>query len=66
MTYDLNARCNGLIDGKVCGRFLKVKAIKSSSVVVTCDDRKCKKDNTIKVVMLSEMLGQKPHNHDEE
>lgn len=60
MTYDLQARCNGMIDGKVCGRFLKVKANASSSVVVTCEDRKCRKDNTIKVVMMSDYTGHSP------
>lgn len=54
--YDIKARCTGLIDNKVCGRFLKVKAIASSEIVVTCEDRKCKADNTIKVVMLSDIV----------
>jgi len=49
MIYDLKVRC------KACDRFLKLKAIKSSGVVVTCTDRKCKKDNTIEVVMLSDL-----------
>ena len=48
MKYDLKARCSS------CERFLKVKAVKSSEFVVTCPDRKCKADNTIKVVMLSD------------
>lgn len=48
MIYDLKARC------KECDRFLKLKASASSEVVVTCPDRKCKKENTIKVVMLSD------------
>lgn len=48
MTYDLKARC------KSCSRFLKIKANASSDVVVTCPDRKCKQENTIKVVMLSD------------
>lgn len=47
-TYDLKVRCSS------CERFIKMKAIKSSEVVVTCSDRKCKSDNTIKVVMLSD------------
>lgn len=59
MSYDIKARCKGTIDGKVCGRFLKVKAIASSEIVVTCSDRKCKHDNTIKVVMLSDYLASK-------
>lgn len=53
-TYDIKARCKGKIDGKPCNRFLKVKAVKSSEVVVTCEDRRCKSDNTIKIVMLSD------------
>lgn len=52
MTYDIKARCQN----KDCRRFLKVKAIASSEVVVTCPDRKCKMENTIKVVMLSDMV----------
>jgi hypothetical protein len=47
-SYDIQARCNS------CTRFLKVKAVKSSEIVITCEDRKCKKDNVIKVVMLSD------------
>lgn len=50
MTYDLKARCTG------CNRFLKVKAMASSEIVVTCEDRRCKKENTIKVVMLSDHI----------
>lgn len=50
MTYDLKARCNS------CSRFLKLKAKASSEIVVTCTDRKCKKENTIKVVMLSDYI----------
>lgn len=65
MIYDIKARCIGKVDGKACGRFLKVKAMGSSSVIVTCEDRKCKYENTIKVVMLSDMVG-KHHNHSEE
>lgn len=54
MIYDLKVRCNS------CDRFLKVKAIASSEVVVTCTDRKCKQDNTIKVVMMSDYFGHVP------
>lgn len=60
MTHDLKLRC------KNCDRFIKLKAIESSEVVVTCTDRKCKSDNTIKVVMLSSMVGQpksEEHSH---
>lgn len=52
MTYDLNVRCNN------CTRFIKMKAKASSEVVVVCQDRKCKQENTIKVVMLSDMYRQ--------
>lgn len=54
MIYDIKARCDS------CDRFLKIKAIKSSKVVITCPDRKCKKENTINVVMLSDYI--KEHN----
>lgn len=47
--YDLKVRCTN------CSRFLKLKASASSEVAVTCPDRKCKVENTIKVVMLSDM-----------
>jgi hypothetical protein len=50
MSYDLKARC------KNCDRFLKIKAVASSEIVVTCTDRKCKSDNKIKVVLLSDMV----------
>lgn len=50
MTYDLKARCTN------CERFLKLKAKASSEIVVTCPDRKCKKENTIKVVMLTDYI----------
>ena len=52
--YDLKARCSS------CSRFLKIKASASSEVVVTCTDRKCKAENSIKVVMITDYL---PHNH---
>ena len=57
MTYDLKARCNS------CSRFLKLKAKASSEIVVTCTDRKCKKENTIKVVMLSDYFKKNKHEH---
>lgn len=57
MTYDIKARCSN------CERFLKIKANASSEVVVTCPDRKCKADNTIKVVMLTDYM-RIPHSHD--
>lgn len=50
MSFDLKVRC------KNCTRFLKLKANASSEVVVTCPDRKCKQENTIKVVMLSDHI----------
>lgn len=56
MSYDIPARCTGKIEGKACGRFLKVKAKGSSEIVLTCPDRKCKHENTIKVVMLSDYV----------
>lgn len=59
--YDINARCRGKVDGKLCDRFLKVKASSSSEVVITCTDRKCRSENKIKVVMLSDMV--KSHSH---
>lgn len=52
MNYDIKARC------KFCDRYLKIKAVKSSHIVVTCQDRRCKKDNEIKVVMLSDLVKQ--------
>lgn len=55
MAYDLKARC------KSCSRFMKIKAVASSEIVVTCTDRKCKADNTIKVVMLSDYVKQHDH-----
>ena len=48
VTYDLQIRC------KYCDRFLNVKAISSSHITVRCTDRKCKMDNDIKIVMLSD------------
>ena len=48
--YDLKVRCSK------CTRYLKLKAMASSEVVVTCPDRKCKAENTIKVVMLSDHI----------
>ena len=58
MTYDLKARC------KHCSRFIKLKAIASSEVVVVCEDRRCKKENTIKVVMMSDYFKkQAKHTH---
>lgn len=56
MKYEIKARCKAVRDNKVCDRFLKLKASASSEVVVTCPDRKCKADNTIKVVMLSDHI----------
>ena len=41
---------------------MKIKASASSEIVVTCTDRKCKADNKIKVVMLSDYM--KNHNHE--
>ena len=59
MIYDLNVRCSN------CTRFLKIKASASSEVVMTCDDRKCKADNIIKVVMLSDLYAN-GHSEDHE
>ena len=60
-TYDLKTRCTK------CSRFLKLKASASSDVVVTCTDRRCRAENNIKVVMLTdyERLRHK-HNHEPE
>lgn len=55
--YDLNVRCSN------CKRFIKMKAKASSEVVIVCEDRKCKAENTIKVVMLSEIV-KKETGHD--
>ena len=52
--YDLKARCSN------CSRFLKIKASASSEVIVVCPDRKCKAENSIKVVMITDYL---PHDH---
>jgi len=60
MTYDLNVRCNN------CTRFIKMKAKASSEVVIVCEDRKCKAENTIKVVMLSDMYRQANIVHEHE
>lgn len=58
MGYDLKARCVH------CTRFIKLKAIASSEVVVVCSDRRCKKENTIKVVMMSDYFKkQAKHTH---
>ena len=57
MTYELNIRCSN------CSRFIKMKAKASSEVVIVCEDRKCKSENTIKVVMLSDLNGQHNHTH---
>lgn len=54
MAFDLKARC------KHCTRYMKIKAKASSEIVVTCTDRRCKQENTIKVVMLSDYF-KKPH-----
>lgn len=48
-SYDINVRCSS------CDRFLKVKAIDSSEFVVVCDDRKCKAENVVRVVMASRL-----------
>ena len=61
MIYDIQARCKGLVDGKVCNRYIKVKAKASSDIVAVCEDRKCKAENNIKVVMLSDHI--KEHNN---
>ena len=58
MAYDLKARCVH------CTRFIKLKAKASSEVVVSCTDRKCKKENTIKVVMMSDYFKKKDAKHD--
>lgn len=63
MAFDLKARCKGNIDGKTCGRFLKLKAMASSEVAVVCPDRKCRAENKIKVVMLSDYVKQHDHQH---
>ena len=55
MAFDLKARC------KSCSRFMKIKAVASSEIVVTCSDRRCKAENTIKVVMLSDYVKQHQH-----
>lgn len=60
MTYDLNVRCSS------CSRFIKMKAKASSEVVIVCEDRKCKAENTIKVVMLSDMYRQANIVHEHE
>jgi len=60
MTYDLKIRCSK------CDRFIKMKASASSDVVVTCTDRRCKSENTIKVVMLSDMYRQANIVHEHE
>lgn len=52
MSYDIKARCKN----KDCARFLKIKAIASSQVVVTCPDRKCKMENTIRIIMVADEL----------
>ena len=57
MIYELKAHC------KTCNRFLKLKAKASSEVVITCTDRKCKAENTIKVVMLSDYINKERHKH---
>lgn len=53
MIYDIKKRCTN------CSRFLKIKVSESSNFTVTCEDRKCKHDNKIKVVMLSDLRGKK-------
>lgn len=57
MSYELNVRCSK------CTRFIKIKANASSDVVVTCEDRKCKADNTIKVIMLTDIVEKEHHGH---
>lgn len=49
INYELDVRC------EFCDRYLKLKARESSSVVITCSDRKCRKENVIKIIMVSEM-----------
>lgn len=57
--YNLKARCSS------CSRFLKIKASASSDVVVTCTDRRCRAENNIKVVMLTDYERLRHgHNHE--
>lgn len=53
MSYALEVRC------KYCDRFIPVEASKSSEIKIKCSDRKCKKWNTIKVVMMSDHIKNK-------
>ncbi len=41
---DLKLRCTS------CDRYLKINPKSTTICVVTCSDRKCKKDNNIKVI----------------
>lgn len=46
----IKLRCKGMIDGKLCDRFLKVEPKGTFIASVTCEDRKCKHVNNIKIV----------------
>lgn len=49
MSYELKVRCEH------CDRFIPLKAANTSQIEVKCTDRKCKKWNKLKIVMVSEM-----------
>ena len=49
----MNKRCFN------CDRYIKIKVKESSNFIIRCEDRKCKKDNTIKVVMMSDLWGKR-------
>lgn len=46
----IELRCKGIIEGKACDRFLKVTPKGTFIAEVTCNDRKCKHVNQIKIV----------------
>jgi len=39
-----------------CSRYLMIKAIESAKIIIRCSDRKCKKDNEVKIVMMSDYV----------
>jgi len=46
----IKLRCKGMVEDKICDRFLKVEPTGTFIGKVTCGDRRCKHVNQIKIV----------------
>lgn len=47
---EIKLRCKGIVDSKVCGRFLPLDIKGTTITRIRCSDRKCKAWNNIKVI----------------